>query len=240
MRYCILARCMEWPSYTHISSLFPSFDNKNITHHPFFDIKRPVWDILDPNSQNSLKSQLQKLLDSMNKSQKFEHAGVTIDETKGPVIIEQSAIVEPSTHFIGPCYIGENAQIRHGAYIRENSWICSGAVVGHCSEVKHSILLPGSKAPHFNYVGDSILGKGVNLGAGVKLSNLRNDGTEVYLRIEGKRVASGLRKFGAILGEDCQLGCNSVTNPGTILGCNSAVLPNVTVTGVHPAQSIHR
>ena len=96
---------MEWPSYTHISSLFPSFDNKNTAHQPFFDIEQPVWDILDPNSQNSVKSQLQNLLNSMDKSKKFEHAGVTIDETKGPVIIEQSAIVEPSTHFIGPCYI---------------------------------------------------------------------------------------------------------------------------------------
>ena len=84
--------------------------------------------------------------------------------------------------------------------------------------MKHSILLPYSKAPHFNYVGDSILGKSVNLGAGVKLSNLRNDGTEVYLRIEKSRVGSGLRKFGAILGEGCQLGCNAVTNPGTVLG----------------------
>ena len=126
-------------------------------------------------------------------------------------MIEAGAVIEPSTHFIGPCFVGKGATIRHGAYIRENAWICSHALVGHCSEVKHSILLPYSKAPHFNYVGDSILGKSVNLGAGVKLSNLRNDGTEVYLRIEKSRVDSGLRKFGAILGEGCQLGCNAVT-----------------------------
>ncbi len=101
-------------------------------------------------------------------------------------------------------------------------------------------MLPGAKAPHFNYVGDSILGRGVNLGAGVKLSNLRNDGGEVYLRIDELKLASGLRKFGAILGEDSQLGCNAVTNPGTVLGNNSIVWPNVTVTGVHGKSSVHR
>ena len=112
-------------------------------------------------------------------------------------------------------------------------------MVGHCTEVKHSILLPGAKAPHFNYVGDSILGGGVNLGAGTKLSNLRNDGKEVHVRINNERIGSGLRKFGAILGEGCQLGCNSVTNPGVVLGCNSAVFPNSTVTGIHEAESTH-
>ena len=155
-------------------------------------------------------------------------------------MIESGAAIEPSTHFIGPCFVGKDAIIRHGAYIRENAWICSSALVGHCSEVKHSILLPQSKAPHFNYVGDSILGKSVNLGAGVKLSNLRNDGTEVYLRVSESRVGSGLRKFGAILGEGCQLGCNAVTNPGTVLGINSVVWPNVTVTGIHDESSTHR
>ena len=102
------------------------------------------------------------------------------------------------------------------------------------------MLLPGAKAPHFNYVGDSILGKNVNLGAGTKLSNLRNDGGEVHIRHEGARIASGLRKFGAVLGEGCQLGCNSVTNPGTVLGQGSVVWPNATVTGLHPEQSTHR
>ena len=240
MRDCLLAVGMEWPEYTLISSLFPSFDNTKTGATPHFIDGEPVWNILDPNSQNSLKSQLLNLINSLENLPKFEQVGTTIDETKGSVVIEPSAIIEPSTHLIGPCYVGKNAQIRHGAYIRENSWICSDAVVGHCSEVKHSILLPGSKAPHFNYVGDSILGKGVNLGAGVKLSNLRNDGTEVFLRIDGTRVPSGLRKFGAILGENSQLGCNSVTNPGTVLGNGSVVWPNTTVTGVHPAQSIHR
>ncbi|MEC7179112.1 MAG: DapH/DapD/GlmU-related protein, partial [Candidatus Thermoplasmatota archaeon] len=202
----------------------------------------PVWNILDSDSTDSLKQQMLKLtqanLDLIVKEKLPKTT--TFDESKGPVMIEDGAVIEPSTHFIGPCFVGKNATIKHGAYIRENAWICSHALVGHCSEVKHSILLPYSKAPHFNYVGDSILGKLVNLGAGVKLSNLRNDGTEVYLTIDKSRIGSGLRKFGAILGEGCQLGCNAVTNPGTVLGINSVVWPNVTVTGVHGQSSTHR
>jgi NDP-sugar pyrophosphorylase family protein len=231
---------MEWPNYIQYPSLFPSFGDEKEGILPSFSNSLPIWQILDPNSSHSLKSQLINALENLKPKVSAESLGVTFDESKGPVIIDSSAIIQPSSHFIGPCYVGPKAQIRHGAYVREFSWICSGAVVGHCSEVKHSILLPGAKAPHFNYVGDSILGAGVNLGAGTKLSNLRNDGGEVHVRLDGQRIGSGLRKFGAILAEGCQLGCNSVTNPGTILGCNSIVWPNVTVTGIYPSDSKHR
>jgi NDP-sugar pyrophosphorylase family protein len=166
-----------------------------------------------------------------------EREDVSIDSSNGIVHIDESAIIEPGVHIIGPAYIGPNAIIRHGAYIREYSWICANALVGHSSETKHSILLPGAKAPHFNYVGDSVLGPGVNLGAGVKLSNLRNDGGEVHVRIEGERIASGLRKFGAIIGEGSQLGCNAVTNPGVVLGPRCMVMPNTTVTGIYDSDS---
>ena len=231
---------MEWPSFIQYPSLFPNFENQKEGLMPTFNAESPIWQILNPEASNSLKNQLINVLSNLKSSVSLEDLGVTFDQSKGPIIIDPTAIIEPSSHFIGPCYVGPNAQIRHGAYVREFSWICSGAVVGHCSEVKHSILLPGAKAPHFNYVGDSILGTGVNLGAGTKLSNLRNDGGEVHLRIDGQRIGSGLRKFGAILGEGCQLGCNSVTNPGVILGCSSTVWPNVTVTGIHPNESKHR
>jgi NDP-sugar pyrophosphorylase family protein len=188
-----------------------------------------------------LKAQLIELVNAYEASpQDPTLSGATIDESEGPVIVEQNARIEPGSHLIGPCYVGPNAEIRHTAYVRQFSWICANAVVGHASETKHSVLLPGAKAPHFNYVGDSMLGSGVNLGAGTKISNLRNDGGEVHLRIDGQRVGSGLRKFGAVLGEQCQLGCNSVTNPGVVLGCGSQVHPNTTVTGVFPANSQHR
>ena len=233
---------MEWPREAFSETLFPSLSHPSRETIPILPESQPSWTILDKSSANSLQQQMDNLVSNHSNSRELNTlpSSITFDQSNGPVIIEQSAIGEPSTHFIGPCYIGNEAVIRHGAYVREYSWICSTAVVGHASEVKHSILLPGAKAPHFNYVGDSILGNAVNLGAGVKLSNLRNDGAEVFLRVGDGRRPSGLREFGAILGEGCQLGCNAVTNPGTILGRNSTVWPNVTVTGVHGENSNHR
>jgi len=214
-----------------VSDLFPSLSNAEDA--PNFP-KGPVWEILNPSSNFSLKSQLDEMVE--NKKVNFER----YKKDGSAFLIHSSAKVGKGVVIEGPTYIGPNVVIKPGAYIRPYSWICDGSVVGHCSEVKHSILLPNSKAPHFNYVGDSILGGGVNLGAGTKISNLRNDGGEVHLRIGDERIGSGLRKFGAILGEECQLGCNSVTNPGVILGCRSHVMPNATVTGVHEQDSLHR
>lgn len=148
------------------------------------------------------------------------------------VFIHPDAIIGDFVNIEGPCYIGENAEIRHSAYLRKGSWICKDAVVGHSTEVKNSILLPRAKAPHFNYVGDSIIGIGANIGAGAKLSNVRNDRREVIVTLsDGTRVDSGLRKLGALIGDNSQLGCNVVTNPGTILAPSSMVNPNETVSG---------
>lgn len=234
---------MEWPaSLPTCAELFPAFAARSDAAGmlPSLPSADPVFTVLNPNASSGLKAQLLAAITSHSgPTQDPRESGATVDEHSGPVLVASTAIIEPGAHLIGPCYVGPKAEIRHGAYVRPFSWICEEAVVGHASEVKHSILLPGAKAPHFNYVGDSILGTGVNLGAGTKISNLRNDGEEVHLRIDGKRIASGLRKFGAILGEGCQLGCNSVTNPGVILGCNSAVMPNTTVTGVHASDSMH-
>jgi NDP-sugar pyrophosphorylase family protein len=180
--------------------------------------------MLDPSSPTGLKHQLLAAISGFSgPTQDPTDSGATFDESNGPVVVHASAIIEPSAHFIGPCLIESEAEVRHGAYVRPFSWICVGAVVGHNTEVKHSIL-----------------GKDVNLGAGTKLSNLLNDGGEVHLRLDGQRLGSGLRKFGAVLGEGCQLGCNSVTNPGTVLGPESVVWPNTTVTGLHPEHSTHR
>ena len=235
---------MEWPdSLPSASELFPSLYSTDAPEGfcPTFPDSNAVFTFLQPKSSDGLKAQLLSVLERFQSSpQNATDSGATVDESQGIVIVEASAQIEVGAHLIGPCYVGPRAEIRHGAYVRSYSWICAEAVVGHASETKHAVLLPGAKAPHFNYVGDSVLGKGVNLGAGTKISNLRNDGGEVQLRIGEERIGSGLRKFGALLGEGCQLGCNSVTNPGVILGCNSVVWPNITVTGVHAAESKHR
>lgn len=225
---------MDWPEATTSAALFPSFTGSEDGAVPHFTDGQPAWVLLDPNSQDGLKAQMNAISGEID----IEVAGF-FTSGKG-IIIHATATVEAGAYLIGPCYIGPRAVVRSGAYVREYSWVCADAVVGHATEIKHSILLPGAKAPHFNYVGDSILGADVNLGAGTKLSNLRNDGGEVHLRIDGKRFGSGLRKFGAILGEGCALGCNSVTNPGVVLGCGNVVWPNVTVTGVHGPNKEHR
>ena len=198
------------------------------------------WLLLDPEFEDSLKAQLDRLLSQ------YGHvvpdnvpASVSIDDSIGPVCIDDRAIVGEGVRLEGPCYVGPGAEIRHSAYVRPYTWVCSSAVIGHSSEVKHSLLLPGAKAPHFNYVGDSVLGRDANLGAGCKISNLRNDGREVIVRgLEGGDLESGLRKFGALVGDGCALGCNSVTNPGVILGREVNVWPNITVSGVHAENSI--
>ena len=209
-----------------LSSLFPSLSNSGDV--PKFP-EGPVWEILNPSANFSLKLQLDEMV--KNKKVNFER----YKKDGAAFLIHNSAKVGKGVVIEGPTYIGPNVVIRPGAYIRPYSWICDGSVVGHCSEVKHSILLPNSKAPHFNYVGDSILGSGVNIGAGCKLSNLRNDGRNILIR-DGETGElledSGLRKFGAILGEGVQLGCNVVTNPGTIMGKESGAWPNVTVSGL--------
>ncbi len=201
-----------------------------------------VWRILDGEGEDSLKKQLDELLGQ------FGHIlpeslppSVIIDESGGPVCIDDRAVIGECVVIEGPCYIGPRAEVRHAAYIRPYAWLCAGSVVGHASEVKHSLLLPLAKAPHFNYVGDSILGSGVNLGAGCKLSNLRNDERNVLVRnLQNGEVDSGLRKFGAILGDNVAIGCNTVTNPGVIIGRDSMVWPNVTVSGVHASRSTIR
>ena len=196
----------------------------------------PVWTLLDKSNRNGLANQLEYLLQGLGSNRRNLHPSITIDESKGPVHIVDGTRIGPGVHIEGPSYIA--GEVRHGAYVRSHSWICRDAVVGHATEIKHSLLLPGAKAPHFNYVGDSILGTGVNLGAGCKLSNLRNDGR--HIRIHNLSMDTGLRKFGAILGEGVQIGCNAVCNPGTVLGINCNVWPNVTVSGAHPNDSTVR
>ena len=165
----------------------------------------------------------------------------TIEEgafVRGDVYVGKGALIEAGAMVIGPTIICDSAEVRHGAYVRGNVILGEKAVAGHTSEFVRCVLMPDAKAPHFNYVGDSILGTGVNLGAGTKLSNLKNDGTNVKLRIGLSAIDTGLRKFGSILGDNCKLGCNSVANPGTVLEPGVAVYPCASINGYIEQNSI--
>ncbi|NLG83619.1 MAG: glucose-1-phosphate thymidylyltransferase, partial [Firmicutes bacterium] len=147
-------------------------------------------------------------------------------------------VVEPGALIEGPTVIGPRCRIRHGAYIRGHCWIGPDCVVGHATELKRVIMFPGAAAPHLAYVGDSILGRRVNLGAGVKTANLKNDRSEVVIKMGTERIPTGLPKFGAVIGDRTQLGCNCVTTPGTLIGPDSLVYPNVMLRGIYPARRI--
>jgi NDP-sugar pyrophosphorylase family protein len=153
------------------------------------------------------------------------------------ILIEEQALVEPGAYIEGPSIIGRGCVVRHGAYVRAGTLAGASSVIGHTTETKNTIFLPESKAAHFAYVGDSILGNRVNLGAGTKLANYRLGGGLIKLRIDDQVLSTGRNKLGAILGDDCQLGCNSVCNPGTLLGPRCAVRPLTNVQGYHPARS---
>lgn len=154
------------------------------------------------------------------------------------ISIGEGSVVEPGAYIQGPCVIGKNCVVRHGAYIRGNFIAGDNCVIGHDSEVKNSIFLNGTHAAHFAYVGDSILGNRVNLGAGTKCANLRLNGETIFIHHDGKKIATGLRKFGAILGDGTQIGCNAVTNPGTLMGKSVNCYPCTNVGGVIASKSI--
>jgi bifunctional N-acetylglucosamine-1-phosphate-uridyltransferase/glucosamine-1-phosphate-acetyltransferase GlmU-like protein len=153
----------------------------------------------------------------------------------------QGVLVEPGALIKEPAIIGDHTEVRQGAYLRGNCLIGQRCVVGHTTEVKHSIFLNDAKAGHFAYVGDSILGGEVNLGAGTKLANFRFLPGEVRVKTPDGVINSGLRKFGAIFGDRVQTGCNAVTSPGTLIGPDGIIMPNTTVpSGYHPAPCMLR
>jgi len=133
---------------------------------------------------------------------------------------------------MGPCIIGENCEIRHGAYIRGNFIAGNECVIGHATEVKNALFLDHVQAGHFAYVGDSILGNHVNLGAGTKCANLRFDREDVVIHHNDQVIETHRRKFGVIMGDRAQTGCNAVTNPGTLMGQNSSCAPCMSIRGV--------
>jgi UDP-N-acetylglucosamine diphosphorylase / glucose-1-phosphate thymidylyltransferase / UDP-N-acetylgalactosamine diphosphorylase / glucosamine-1-phosphate N-acetyltransferase / galactosamine-1-phosphate N-acetyltransferase len=208
----------------------------------FFDLSDPqVAELFDECEYvwDSLK-RLDKILSGLVQAATVVHGTVMPGAyvAQSQVYIDEGAHIEAGAFVNGPCYVGPGVEVRHGAYIRGHAVLLRDSLVGHATEVKSSILLPGAKAPHFAYVGDSVLGSRVNLGAGTKLSNVtitstkdRLTGRRPSIRIpyEDERYDTGLSKFGAILGDDCQTGCNSVLNPGCVLEPECLVYPNASV-----------
>lgn len=167
---------------------------------------------------------------------------------EGDVHIGEGTTIAPGVYIQGPTIIGKNCEIRQGAYIRGNVILGNNAIVGHTTEVKNTVLLENAHAPHFAYVGDSILGMDTNLGAGTKLSNFPVNSkkdpqtgkrTTIKLTINGETYDTGLAKFGAILGDSAQTGCNCVTNPGCVIGARTWVYPLMSLSkGYYPPDSL--
>lgn len=153
------------------------------------------------------------------------------------ISIGKGTILEPGVYIQGPCILGKECVIRHGAYLRGGVLAGDRCAVGHSAEIKHSILLDQANATHFTYVGDSILGNGVNLGAGVKCANLRLDRKEITVKTSSGKMKTGLKKMGAILGDHCQIGCNSVLNPGTVIGPYTLCPALVSLSGTLPSHA---
>lgn len=171
--------------------------------------------------------------------------GNTLDpeifEKRGENIwVAKSAKVFDSVYLHGPLIIDENAQVRQCAFIRGNAIIGKGATVGNSTELKNSILFDEVQTPHFNYIGDSILGYKSHTGAGAITSNLKSDKSLVTVMLDGEKVETGVKKFGAMLGDNVEVGCNSVLNPGTVIGKNTNVYPLSFVRGYVPENSIYK
>jgi bifunctional N-acetylglucosamine-1-phosphate-uridyltransferase/glucosamine-1-phosphate-acetyltransferase GlmU-like protein len=169
------------------------------------------------------------------------------------IAIGRGARIHPGVVLEGPLFVGEDVEIRPGAYVRGGVWIGDGCIVGASTEIKRAILLPGARAPHLNYVGDSILGAGVNLGAGTILSNFRHDGREVRIGSAGAlrtaaaaagaapraAIPTGRRKLGAVLGDGVLTGCNCVLHPGVVVGRETQLYPGVQLrSGIYPERSV--
>jgi NDP-sugar pyrophosphorylase family protein len=155
------------------------------------------------------------------------------------VFVGRGTIIEQGAVLKGPAWIGENCHIRSGCYVRENVVVGNGVVMGNSCEFKNSIIFDEAEVPHFNYVGDSILGFKAHLGAGVILSNVKLDRSEIAVtKSDGNDIPTGLTKFGAIVGDRTEIGCNAVLNPGSVLGRDCLVYPNVNFRGVLPERTV--
>ena len=211
---------------------------QNLTVHHLYTLEETIaselflqaeypWEILP-----SIKNFILKLGETLP-TDRYEKKGED-------VWIAKNAKVAPTAYINGPCIIDEEAEIRHCAFIRGNAIVGKGAVVGNSTELKNVILFNRVQVPHYNYVGDSILGYKAHMGAGSITSNVKSDKTLVVVKDADTKYETGLKKMGAMLGDNVEVGCNSVLNPGTVIGRWSNVYPTSCVRGVIPANSIFK
>ncbi len=212
--------------------------NENLLANNLFDYSKTI--------AKSLFESVEYPWDALPKIKDFI---IEIGKTLDPEIYEQrgeniwvakSATIYPSAYLGGPLIICEDAEVRHCAFIRGSAIVGRGAVVGNSTELKNSILFDGVQVPHYNYIGDSVLGYKSHTGAGTITSNLKSDKTLVTVRCGEEKVETGVKKFGAMLGDHVEVGCNSVLNPGTVVGRNTNIYPLSFVRGYVPENSIYK
>ena len=203
------------------------FDLSHTLAAPLFEGKERPWEVLD---------ELKGFIEQLGKSLPSEE----YDQPAPGVWVAKTAKVAPSASLAGPCIIGPEAEVRHCAFIRGSALVGAGAVVGNSVELKNCILFDGAQVPHFNYVGDSILGYRAHMGAGSITSNVKSDKTLVVVKNGEEQIPTGFKKFGAMLGDCVEVGCNSVLNPGTVIGHHTNVYPLPAVRGFIPAESIFK
>jgi NDP-sugar pyrophosphorylase family protein len=204
------------------------FDLSQTSHAGLFDDVTHAWEAL-PRIRDYIKANLKPAL---------HNACNGVAWVGDDVFIGEGTELEDGVMIKGPAIIGCNCRIRHNAYIREDVIVGDDCVIGNSSELKNALLFNGCEVPHFNYVGDSILGHKAHLGAGVKISNLKVTRTNVVIEHDSQKIETGLRKFGALIGDHAEIGCNAVLNPGSILGRESLIYPNVNWRGVLPPGHI--
>ncbi|KKU06337.1 MAG: hypothetical protein UX10_C0035G0008 [Candidatus Magasanikbacteria bacterium GW2011_GWA2_45_39] len=210
-----------------IIALEQLFDVNLIAHRALVEKMQEPWEIIP-----RLKEYIARTIQAGNHGRVV--GNTYIDEQ---VQIGEGTVVEHGACILGPTIIGRNCVVRAGAYIRAFSLIEDGCVIGHASEIKNSWLMQGAHAAHFNYVGDSVIGRNVNLAAGALCANVRLDPHTVSIKHNGERIDTGLKKFGALVGDDSKIGCNVVLNPGTLIGKNSKIYPALSISGMHQSSS---
>lgn len=206
------------------------FSSINPKIKPLFKADQPLW-----NALKELDAYLKGLI--LGKIEIEIPKGVFLIDSH-LISIGKGSVVEEGAYIKGPCHIGENCVVRHGAYIRGNLLTGDGCVIGHGTEIKNAIFFDKANAAHLSYIGDSILGMNVNMGAGSICSNLKLNKKDIFIKHNGELFNTGLHKLGAIIGDGCQIGCNAVLNPGTLLEKDVFCYPCTNVHGYVKTKTI--